>query len=645
MKKPLLKVLLPITALLLSACNPIEVVKNFFADFTQTEKEEETETEQDTEPESKQETETETDPEPEVDPKENPEEDPEPIVDPPVEITYPTKISIRSSLMLKVGDEEELTVEITPNDVDYKVIEWSTNDEDVVTVEDGAVTAVGAGKTTIVASSLNKDGEAITSECSVVVADPSLVSKTELDYDYDDYTAYSAYGSDNCPLNGEPKLLIVPIWFNDSDTFIDESKQEDVKADIEAVFIGTNEETGWRSVKTYYEEESFGKMSLTGTVTDWYEIDESYVAYKNDLDKVTNLVSSSITWFFTNNPGENRKSYDSNGDGYLDGVMLIYAAPDYSSLGESSNYLWAFAYNVYNSSPSKVKPNPKAFFWGSYDFMYEYGQNAKSRTGKTNYGRGDTRFCNIDSHAFIHEMGHVLGVPDYYDYSGQYSPAGSFSMQDMNVGGHDPYSVMAYGWANPYIPTDTTTIIIDDFQSSHDVILLANHEVNSPFDEYLLLELYSPTGLNEFDAENAYKYYYPQGPMDIGLRVWHVDARLTQYTNFGWSSKLITDPTKGSVSHAMTNTYYLEDSSSNDYLSPLGDLYSEFNILQLIRCDGDLYSFNSDSLFYEGMSFDTDTYEDQFVRNGKMNDGEPLGWSFTVDVIDGTSAAITVEKL
>ena len=54
----------------------------------------------------------------------------------------------------------------------------------------------------------------------------------------------------------------------------------------------------------------------------------------------------------------------------------------------------------------------------------------------------------------------------------QKNPSGCFSMQDYNVGGHDPYSMMALGWVKPYIPTDSCEIKIKPFQTNHDLILL-----------------------------------------------------------------------------------------------------------------------------------------------------------------------------
>ena len=95
---------------------------------------------------------------------------------------------------------------------------------------------------------------------------------------------------------------------------------------------------------------------------------------------------------------------------------------------------------------------------------------------------------------------------------------------------------------------------------------------NSPFDEYLLLEYYTPTGLNKFDCDYSYHYPYdyPQGPKASGIRVWHVDARLAKYVQEGWSYhfEVTTNPPSASnlVLMGMSNTYNGNDVNSN-YLS------------------------------------------------------------------------------
>ena len=484
-----------------------------------------------------------------------------------------------------------------------------------------------------------------TVDIDIVVREEGSIDKTPVAYTYDDYMKNNYYDNmDNCPLTGSPKLLIIPIWFNDSNNFIDTSKKDTVRSDIQKAYTGSTSDTGWQSVKTFYETESFGKITLSATVADWYNVNESYLNYapESAVTKTVSLVNSASNAYFTSHSSDSRKNYDSNNDGYLDGVMLIYAAPDMQALGvESYGNLWAYCYWTSNYS-NKTSPTADVFFWASYDFLY--GSNAASKTGHS-YSRGYTEHgVTIDTHCLIHEMGHVFGVEDYYDYSDQFNPAGGFSMQDANVGGHDPYSVMAYGWAEPYIPDRTMTISIGDFQSTHDFILLANHElINSsdsnkfsPFDEYLLIEYYTPTGLNKFDSDYQYRDSYPQGPSEPGIRLWHVDARLCRYSS-------ITTIPSSDVQHVMSNSY------GGDHGSPFGESYYDYNLLQFIRKDtsktyqptGDLDDGN---LFKAGDTFTMSTYGAQFVNTGKMNDNKALGWSFRVDSITAAGATITVTK-
>ena len=500
----------------------------------------------------------------------------------------------------------------------------------------------------IVTVSYSENDVTKTTSYSLSVVEKGVISKTHLSYTYDDYMSNNIYRLDNCPLSGSPKLLIIPVWFTDSDTYILTSKKETVRSDIQKAYLGSNSETGWRSVKTYYEEESQNKMSLTGTVSGWYNCGYSVseVGDKNNGQSVTTaMVSSAVDWYFdTYNTSDSKSNYDTNGDGYLDGVMLIYAAPDYASLSNSSlSNLWAYCFWTQPSSAGTASnPIPNVFFWASYDFMYN-GSKAYTQTGKSSYGHGDTSHCNIDAHTFIHEMGHVLGLEDYYDYSDyNYHPAGGFSMQDYNVGGHDPYSVMAYGWADPYIPTESMTITINDFQSSHDLILLSNHSVTTPFDEYLLLELYTPTGLNELDSTYSYNGGYPKGPTTPGIRLWHVDARLA-YTSDWENWYLTNNPTKGNVHHLMSNSY------DGDHASIFSSDYYNYNILQLIRNDTyETYTpsstLSSSSLFKQSNSFSQSAYSSQFVDGTDLNNGSPLGWTFTVNSLSSSSATITLTK-
>lgn len=481
---------------------------------------------------------------------------------------------------------------------------------------------------------------------------PNKDLKRQLSSTYHEYGEHNIANFRYIPSIGSPKLLVVPVWFtNSSSVAINSAHKDDVREDIETAFCGTEEDTGWNSVKTYYQTLSDERCNLTPIVTDWWEcgIDSSSAA--SSQSTTATLVQGAVDWYFSQPDAEPRESFDLDQDGYLDGVMLVYAAPDYrSSRSYENENLWAYC-SWLPTTASVATPAPKAFLWASYDFMYGSG-DAYTRTGRY-YGGGDSSHVEIDAHTFIHETGHMFGFNDYYDYSQQYNPAGGFSMQDENVGSHDPYSAMAAGWVDPIIPFDSTTISIRPFQNkNHDLILITNawNGDNSPFDEYLLLELYTPTGLNELDATYTYNYAYPKGPSDCGIRLWHVDSRLVKGrvslngASVTWSSVPYTDPELDGCYLMQSNTSYNSRYPEyfQSYGNVLGTSYADYNFLQLIRNNENAshrtsYGTNisNDDLFKDGSSFTMAAYSKQFVNGVKLNCKDYLGWAFDVE-IDGT---------
>ena len=467
--------------------------------------------------------------------------------------------------------------------------------------------------------------------------------KTIINQNYKDYSNNNIYPVDYCPSEGNIKLLIIPVWLSDSSDYITSAKKSQVINDINHAYLGTNSQTGWRSVKTYYEELSNGSLTITGTVTDWYSVSYSSTQVGYNANITEELVTSGTNWYFNNNPTDDRSNYDSDNNGYIDAVMLIYGAPDCSALkNDNLENLWAYCYWLQEKNTTS-KAIPNAFFWASYDFMYSSGSSFSPTPAGTKYGSGDTSHCIIDAHTYIHEMGHILGLEDYYDYAKtKYSPAGGFSMQDYNVGCHDPYSAMALGWANPYVVTSDSVVNIGTFQKTRDLVVLTSewNEYNSPFDEYLIFELFSPTGLNELDCRYSYASSI-KGPNTVGVRLWHIDARLAYSTSTKtvkengqtqevpvYSDSKITTNAKDKratygVIHAFSNTY-----NDADYGSELGKDYYNYNILQLIRKDRTLsYSELKNNISYSDLfgsgTYDLTTYKKQFVKgsSNQMNNG------------------------
>lgn len=564
---------------------------------------------------------------------------------------YVESLSATGPATIMKGTTTTVTIEANPIDFTVDVSHIYTGN--VVSVNqisntEFEITALNTGEAIIKFFALSSEYMAVETFYTVNVQNEKTMVKQHY---HDLRTLNQRYSA--MPAFGDVKMLVIPIWFNASNNFILDRCKESVRTDIEHAFFGDESQTGLYSVSSYYNIESHGVLNLTGTVAPWYMENHEAQYYASEISKTRNLVIQAVNYYFNNN-NDSRKNYDADGDGYLDAVALIYAAPNYidyanhdsSGVGygknANNNYydnLWAYKTSIGSTAQKSVDaPGANTFLWASYDFMYS-GATCLAHTG-TNYSYGNTTAPRIlDASTYTHETGHMFGLMDYYDYSGLSRHAGGFSMQDRGHGMHDPYSMMGLGWANPYIPTSSCTITLNDFQSSRELILLTPqwNPYDSPFDEYLLLELYSPTGLNEFDARRRAVY-----PSEIGIRLWHVDSILYKTTATNFSRNVfdngVTDLAFNNTTLPANNTQGKKGRDCAAYVKDHS--YQYYSLLQLVRNDLQKdYMTTSDvthgDLFETGDRFNFATYKNQFIlpyrdNNNKMDFNQVLGWEFTV---------------
>ena len=434
----------------------------------------------------------------------------------------------------------------------------------------------------------------------------------KMKYSYQDYMDNNYYTNmDSMPTSGTVNLLVIPVQLSGT-TFPAGTLERLRKA-----YFGTPAETGWHSVSSYYHEESKGMLNITGIISPVYQT--SYATSISEKN-TTKLVSAAANWYKANHSTNNGKEFDSDGDGYIDVTILIYSAPNNANKNDN---LWAYCFWTSESS-NKNSPVANTFFWASYDFMDSSNKIA------------------IDAHTYIHELGHVMGLDDYYNYdrNSSYNPAGGFNMQDHNVGEHDPYSRMALGWIDPIVATGDSVLTI----SPGEAIILSPNDLqsNSPFDEYLILDVYSPTGLNKQDSNFQYETNGPKGPRETGIRVWHVNATLMENYNEKTGKHVLTNTIKAGnhYHHAASN------SSGNTYGS-LDSSYRSYKMLHLLQAGGtNTYKsgkyFTAADLWTVGKTFSMTDYANFFVKSGKLDSGASLAYSFSVDNINGSAVTLTI---
>lgn len=388
------------------------------------------------------------------------------------------------------------------------------------------------------------------------------------------------------PSVGTPKILVVPVQFtkdkegNTSSAAMFSESEEQVKKTLDEAFFGSTahskyETTSqWESLSSYYYKSSYGKLDIGGEVTPIYTYSDVSTKdfARTNLDT---LIKSIVKWLSAK--GYDMMDYDYDKDGYIDGLEVIYCTdqqtPSTNTTDSDSSDLW-WNFTTILDSKAAQKGNPSSpvaqrYFWSRYDYV------------KNSYYPTATEEKTADAHTIVHESGHMMGLNDYYSYdtteSGAKSggPAGCVDMMDMNVGDHNAYSKMALNWVDAKVVDGSSSnfsITLNSYTDTGDFLVLRNTSVDkwneTPWDEYLILEYYTPTGVNKIDSEgypewqiasstgsNAYGHggTYEQP----GLQVFHVDSRLASTTGewdnvnkkptgtstFGYTDNLYDDTT------------------------------------------------------------------------------------------------------
>lgn len=468
------------------------------------------------------------------------------------------------------------------------------------------------------------------------------------------------------PTTGSSKLLVIPVYFTD----VSAPTTEEL-SNIEKAFFGKASDTGWESLNSYYKTASYGTYSFSGEVAKPYAYPAS-TAEVNTTDEysaysfVESLIKDAVDYERTQ--GMDMTKFDSNQDGYIDGVEIIYFYN--TRYSQNKTLWWQYTSSVLSTDASADDPQVRRFFFTGYKHM-----------------ANDYYTPNIDTHAIVHETGHLLGLTDYYnyDYTGNY--AGLNTMMDHNIGDLDAYSKMLLGWVDPYVidgSSDEFTLSLNSFADTGDCVILRNTTTDpyngTPYDEYLILQYYTPTGNNQKDAQ-GYKEWYNKGMYTIpGLQVYHVDSRTMTATvtannfqgTYDYSDASYTDTPLVSRKTIISNRAFhkfqysfIPASNTPSYASTdLVDSSSQYHLITAIPADKnidydnqDISNMGNNKVLFTAKgkggganSFTMSTYASFFEKsdssgNATFNDGTKLDYTFSVTSNDSSGCTLKFSKL
>ncbi len=321
------------------------------------------------------------------------------------------------------------------------------------------------------------------------------------------------------PTKGNVKMLCILVEFQDIDFRTEKNEFDELFNQIgyydKENYDHWGEKTGG-SVYDYWKESSWGQLDLTTDIVGPYKLSENIAYYGGNLDgyrsgnadknprtmveEAIKLASNDVDF----------SDYDSDGDGFVDGVYIIYGGLGEHN-GGSSDAIWAHRgwIDVIEKDGVKIK---------------DYGCSSELRRG-IYADRSDFLITTIGT--ICHEIGHLLGAPDFYDMDGMGSGLwghGTNNWDLMTYGSkngdkNSDGSVPAhpniwskwkdFDWISPIELKNTQKVSLGDITYNEDAFYY-NTKTEG---EYWLLENRQLTGFNK----STNKFY------GGGLLIYHVN--------------------------------------------------------------------------------------------------------------------------
>jgi len=260
------------------------------------------------------------------------------------------------------------------------------------------------------------------------------------------------------------------------------------------------------SMTDYYLETSYGQAFLIGQVTQWFRMPQTYAYYVDGQrgfgeypHNAQRLAEDAV---IAADPSVDFSNYDNDSDGWVDALFVVHAGPGYEDTGDL-DYIHSHAWVL--SNPITV------------DGVQAYSYSMEPEE------TGSGSFTTIG--VYCHEFGHVLGLPDLYDYDYDSDGVGSWSVMaggSWGGGGARPVHFDAWcktelGWV---IPTDPGVNLydeqIDAVEISPDIYRLYSYGI--PHYEYFLVE-------------NRQRMLFDTSLPGDGLVIFHIDETVPDNNN------------------------------------------------------------------------------------------------------------------
>lgn len=316
--------------------------------------------------------------------------------------------------------------------------------------------------------------------------------------------AQSGYGMarDNFPRTGSPKVLIILVQYKDVSFTVNDPRNyyEDM---MNGADFKQYNATG--SVLKYFTDQSEGKFTPQFDVYGPVTLPNERKYYGANLGMEDQAAELMVVHAVQDlDPTVNFKDYDTNGDGMVDNVYIIYAGQGEASYG-SSETVWPHSWDIYNGAGITLKVDDVLI--GPYACSNEWELDKPDGIG-----------------TFVHEFSHVMGLPDLYVTANMgasgFTPS-AYSVLDYgpyNNSGWTPPNYGAYernalGWMEPLVMDEPMDVTLKPIATGEFGLVPTTKET-----EFFLFENRQQEGWDKYIPGH-------------GMLIWHIDYNVSVFSD------------------------------------------------------------------------------------------------------------------
>ena len=313
------------------------------------------------------------------------------------------------------------------------------------------------------------------------------------------------------------------------------------------------------SARDYFIDSSYGKFSPTFEVYGPYDLSKNMSDYGGNVGgndrNPTGMVVEVCK--LAEADGVDFSKYDTDNDGYVDNVYVFYAGEGEAN-GGSPSTIWPHRWVIdptYSFSGTKEDTKVSGVYLYDYACSNEICESNERYIGTDYEGVG----------TFVHEYGHVLGLPDLYNTG--YGNTRTPDIYDVMDGasylnyGRTPVSYSAYErmfceWVTPeqIFPDGNSTQVELPLIAEGKVLLITANGKEHNMDgknpdpkEFYLLENKPDTGWDYYANVTASPNYAQKG--DKGMLITRV-----KYVSFLWDNNMVNNNSSNMGVSYVTNS-------------------------------------------------------------------------------------------